>query len=317
MEAAPLHEDVAQAPSGGEAWWITASDGVRIRAANWAPEGKEAKGTVFLFTGRTEYIEKYGAVAGEYLARGYALLTCDWRGQGLADHALAEPLLGHVGDFAEFQRDVAAVVAHAERLQMPRPWFLVAHSMGGCIALRALHEGFPAKAVAFSAPMWGIQISPWKRPLAWLSSRLARWPAFAGRLAPGTTLEHTLLAAPFDSDENNLTTDRPTWDALKAQLEAHPELILGGPTLGWLRAAFDEMSALAKMPAPDMPAIAFLGTHERIVRPDRIRAGMAKWSRGELVIAQNGEHEIMMERPEIRDVFLDRSTALFDAHLNG
>jgi len=47
--------------------------------------GQHVKGTVLLFPGRTEYIEKYGPAAADFLARGFATVVIDWRGQGLAD----------------------------------------------------------------------------------------------------------------------------------------------------------------------------------------------------------------------------------------
>ena len=72
MTPAPLYTDIADGPSGGQAFWLTAEDGVRLRAAIW-PGG--SKGTVFLLPGRTEYIEKYGRAAGDLAARGFATAT--------------------------------------------------------------------------------------------------------------------------------------------------------------------------------------------------------------------------------------------------
>jgi len=58
MERAPFFADIDDGPEGGAAWWLTADDGLRIRLGVWSKEA--AKGTVLLFPGRTEYIEKYG-----------------------------------------------------------------------------------------------------------------------------------------------------------------------------------------------------------------------------------------------------------------
>ncbi|MEM8538398.1 MAG: alpha/beta hydrolase, partial [Pseudomonadota bacterium] len=114
MTAAPFFADLAKGPDGGAAFWTTTDDGVRLRFGIWPAEGKAAKGTVFLFTGRTEYIEKYGPVAARFAASGLATLAIDWRGQGLSDRLVAQPTLGHVGSFDDFQRDVAAAVSLAE-----------------------------------------------------------------------------------------------------------------------------------------------------------------------------------------------------------
>ena len=121
MEAAPLFESLAEGPDDGRAFWCRAEDGVRLRTAVW-PGGD--KGTVLLFPGRTEYIEKYGRAACDLLKRGYTTVTIDWRGQGLSDRPLADLLTGHVHEFVDYQKDVRAMVLLAEALDLPRPFHL-------------------------------------------------------------------------------------------------------------------------------------------------------------------------------------------------
>lgn len=310
MRPAPLHEDVAEAPPGGEAWWLPTADGAEIRACVWpAASATPARGTVLIFPGRTEYIEKYGPAAAVYTAEGYAVLTLDWRGQGLTARLFADRRLGHVLSFADYQRDLAAGLNLASWLDLPGPMFLVAHSMGGCIGLRALHEGLDVRAVAFSAPMWGVQMEWWEPPLAWASALAAPLPGLGGKLTPRTTLDHALYVDRFEG--NTLTTDREMWDFMRRQLDAHPDLTLGGPTLRWLRAALFETRALRRLPPPAVPAVTFLGTNERIVEPGPIRAKMAAWAGSRLEIVPNAEHEIMMERREVREAFFAQSLALF------
>ncbi len=83
-----------------------------VCASAWAtgPQ-RTAKGTVLLFPGRTEYIEKYGRAARDLYQRGFATLTVDWRGQGLADRMLEDARIGHVHYFTDYQKDVAAMIA--------------------------------------------------------------------------------------------------------------------------------------------------------------------------------------------------------------
>ncbi|HHC29296.1 MAG TPA: alpha/beta hydrolase, partial [Rhodobacterales bacterium] len=96
MEAAPLFTEVADAPPNGKAVWRQADDGMRLRIGWWSPVPASApKGTVFLFPGRTEYIEKYGSAARVFTAGGYGLITIDWRGQGLTERAFPDRRLGH------------------------------------------------------------------------------------------------------------------------------------------------------------------------------------------------------------------------------
>ncbi len=73
LTAAPLFTDVFPGPEGGVAHWAVTSDGKRIRVAHWPLTG--AKGTVLIFTGRTEYIEKYAHIAADLHAAGYAVAS--------------------------------------------------------------------------------------------------------------------------------------------------------------------------------------------------------------------------------------------------
>lgn len=307
MEEAPYFEDVADAPVGGRACWLTADDGVRIRVVYWGGEG--LKGTLLLFPGRTEYAEKYGRTAQDLSARGLATLAVDWRGQGLADRLHGDEMLGHVRRFSDYQRDVRAMVAAAKDLGAPEPYYLLGHSMGGCIGLRALHEGLEVKAAAFSAPMWGIYLAPAMRPTAWALSNATSKLGIGGRLAPGTKRDTYVLAEPFD--DNMLTTDRDMWDYMVRQAEAQPELTLGGPSLHWLAEALRETRKLHIMPSPPHRAICFLGTRERIVDVPRIETRMRRWENGTLSMQDGAEHEVLMESAAMRASILDEMTGFF------
>ncbi|MEM1374820.1 MAG: alpha/beta hydrolase [Pseudomonadota bacterium] len=308
MEAAPLHNDVAEGPHGGSAYWLHTEDGLRIRAAVWSAE--KPKGTLFLFPGRTEYIEKYGRAAREYGARGLSTIVVDWRGQGLADRMLNNPSIGHVMRFRDYQMDVAAVVDAARRLKLPKPWYLLAHSMGGCIGLRAVMEGLEVEACAFSAPMWGVQISPMVRPVAWTLSSILPWFGLGGLRSPGTQHQVYVLSEPFE--DNTLTNDREMWEYMGRHATAHAELSLGSPSIIWLREALREMYTLSTRPAPKMPCVCFLGTNERIVDPGRIRRRMTDWPGGRLIEFPEAEHEVIMEEEPIRNRVFDESVAVFE-----
>ncbi|MBV0914094.1 alpha/beta fold hydrolase [Anianabacter salinae] len=308
-DAAPFLADLADGPEGGHAVWTHAADGVRLRIGLW-PRA-DAAGTVLLFPGRTEYIEKYGRAARDLAARGLATVAIDWRGQGLADRLLPDAAPGHVADFADYQLDVAALVAVARAQGLPEPYTLIGHSMGGCIGLRAVMDGLPVKAAAFSAPMWGIAIAGMMRPAAWALSWAARRINLGHAYPPGTSGESYAAATPFD--DNMLTRDREMFDYMRRQVVEKPELALGGPSYQWLNEALTECRALSRLPAPDLPCVTFLGTHERIVDPGRIHARMAQWPRGRLEIVDGGEHETMMERPEVRARFFDAVAGIADA----
>jgi lysophospholipase len=306
---APLYAE-ADGPADGRAFWLTTQDGLRLRAAIW--NAAAPAGTVFLLPGRSEYVEKYGRAARDLAKAGYATLTVDWRGQGLSDRTCADPLLGHIDDFAEYQTDLDALLAFATRENLPRPWYLLPHSMGGCIALRALSRGLPFNAVAFSAPMWGILMSSALRPVATLLARASRWTGLHQRYVPGTNDQSYLLSTPFAG--NTLTTDPVMWDYMYQHCFTHADLRMGGPSLGWLHAALTECRALTRLPAPPYPALCALGSLEKIVDPRPIHALMARWPNARLNLYDGAEHEVLMERPTHRNAFLNGAVTLFRDH---
>lgn len=310
MQQAPYHADVADGPENGHAVWATCDDGVRIRVGLWPLQG--ARGTVLIFPGRTEYIEKYGPAARAFAARGFASMAIDWRGQGLAERMLDDSRTGHVMHFRDYQRDLAAALSVVDHAGLPRPFYLVAHSMGGAIGLRALMEHLPVQAAVFSAPMWGIRISPPLRPVARALAWASRLVGAGHRYAPGTNPVPYTEAESFD--DNTLTTDPEMFAWMNTQTTTYPDLALGGPSMRWLHEALSETKALRERPSPEMPCLTFLGSNERIVDTPRIYERMSRWPSGKLDLVERGEHEVMMERAPLRTHFFDEASAHFNAH---
>jgi lysophospholipase len=293
-EAAALHDDVSDAPPGGRAFWLATSDGLRLRAAVW--DGGD-RGTVVVFPGRTEFIEKYGRVVGRLQARGFSVAVIDWRGQGLSQRREIHPHLGHVEDFRHYQRDVEALLAHPLVAGLPGPRHMLAHSMGACIGLRTLLERSDFAAAILSAPMWHLQMKTAVRELTSRVTQLAGAFGLGHRLTPGTSDRPTPLAVGFEL--NALTSDPDQFAWCLAQISGHPELALAGPNMHWTRAAIEEMSRLYIAPLPRLPVLTFLGSDEQVVSSKVVRAQMAKMPQGRLVELPGARHEIFMERPEI------------------
>ncbi|MCB1411389.1 MAG: alpha/beta hydrolase, partial [Rhodobacteraceae bacterium] len=120
--------------------------------------------------------------------------------------------------------------------------------------------------------------------------------------APTTGPDFGLPSMAFET--GNLTTDRDQFDRMKAQIRTDPRLSLGGPTLRWMAAAMSEMRALAALPSPTVPALFGLGGDEAIVSARAIRDRVARWPGAELVDYPGAKHELLMERPSVRDDFL-------------
>ena len=302
IEAAPFFTRRSpRRPRAGAAYWLTASDGVRLRAVVWAGG---ARGTAVVFPGRTEFAEKYGRVAGA--AGGARALGGGDRlaRPGAVGPAPGNPMLGYVEDFRDYQRDVAALMALEARLDLPGPRYLFAHSMGGCIGLRTLLERADFCGAVFSGPMWHLQMRPATRELTSKMTRLANLVGLGGRLMPGTSAQPTALAASFEG--NALTSDRETFAWCVAQITAHPELALGGPSMQWTYAALEEMARLYVAPLPRLPVLVLLAGDETVVSTSVIRSQVARMPQGELAEFHGARHEIFMEQPAILDRVWER-----------
>ena len=136
---------------------------------------------------------------------------------------------------------------------------------------------------------------------------------FGRAFAPGND-RRTFWARPFE--RNVFTTDPGRFARIAGLLASAPHLFLGGPTIGWARAAFRAMRRF------DDPRIAWrAGTPILIVASgaDRVtdcaaaERFAARLAPGSLVVVDGAEHEILIERDALRDQFW----AAFDAFVPG
>ena len=310
-DAAPM---MGHGPAGARAVWCRASDRVRLRVVVWPHPG--ARGTVLILPGRTEHAEKYADTAAGLARRGFASAAVDWRGQGLADRMLADPRKGHVGSFDDYQRDLSAFSQACDAAGLPGPRHMLGHSMGGCIGLRGLMDGFAVASAAFSAPMWGIKVPAGKTAVVRRLSGFACALGLGATWAPPPASGPVCYAATAPFDGNILTSDRAEWDAMQADLCAHPQVQIAGPTLGWLHQSLLECHRLAARPSPAVPVLTAVGGDEAIVDVAAIESRMARWPGGRLLRIDGARHELLMEAPARREPLLDAFAAQFAAHGN-
>ena len=289
---------------------LIAVDGVRLRAARWTPE--TPRGTVVLLGGRTEFIEKYFETIGDLLSRGLAVATMDWRGQGGSERQLRNAMKGHVDDFSLYERDFAVfrrdVLAHC-----PRPWIGLCHSMGGAIMLRIAHEGrCPFDRLALSAPMVGLygrRAPRIERALVEALDGLG----LGGSFAPGVG-RGPYGMEPFEG--NLLTSDPVRYNRIAALLRQYPSVGLGGPTIGWVHAAFRLMRAFAN---PDYareirtPILVVAAGGDRIVDTRAVERFASRLRGGSLIVIDGAKHELLMERDSLRRLFFEAFDAFAPA----
>ncbi|MCF3974625.1 alpha/beta fold hydrolase [Paracoccus salsus] len=310
QEPAPFRQLPDDDRRPATAFWVTADDGVRLRLALWRSDADRTMGSVLLFPGRTEYIEKYAPFAQRLNAEGYEVMAIDWRGQGMSDRLQKDPRPGHVGNFSDYQRDVVEMVVAATDLDLPRPWHLLAHSMGGCIGLAALHDQLPIASAVFSAPMWGINLRQMPHGVALGVAYMAGRLGHGGRSTPGSGAGGTyFLDEAFSA--NLLTTDASEWCRLLREAAEWPELTIGGASFNWVSQALNECSRLARLDSPALPMTVSLGREEKVVSIPAIRDRVARWPGATLLEIEGARHEVMMDGPERREQFLDAALRQF------
>lgn len=275
---------------------------VSLRFAHARP--RSARATVLVLPGRGEFIEKYAETTNDLLERGFATAHVEWRGQGLSDRLLRDPVPGHINDYAEYLEDLGAAVGRCMDLALPRPLLMLAHSMGGQIGLRFLHDA-PGRfaAAVMTAPMWGIRLGPLPMVLARAIAEAAVRLGAAGRYAPG---QAAWDIARCTFERNPLTSCPDRFATYRALLERRPELALGGVTYGWLAASLRSI-ALTRRPgyleAIGTPVLVCQSALERIVCNRSQGELVRRLPRGRLEIFPEARHEILMELPAVRAHF--------------
>src|SRR5215470_3549139 len=142
------------APSGAITGSFKSAGGMKLRFARWEPTRPPKRGTVCVFQGRGEFIEKYFEVVADLRRRGFGVATMDWRGQGGSSRMLSNPNKGFVRSFADFDQDLAYFMKEVVLPNCAPPYIAVAHSMGGNILLRNASQSKSwFSRMVLSAPM--------------------------------------------------------------------------------------------------------------------------------------------------------------------
>ena len=125
-------------PAGAsESSWTT-SDGHCIRRIDWI--ASQPKGSILFLSGRADFYEKYLEAMAHWHDRNWTVTAFDWRGQGGSGRLGDDAFTGHVEDFGLWVADLRQFWGEWTR-QRPGPKFVIGHSMGGHLALRAVAEG--------------------------------------------------------------------------------------------------------------------------------------------------------------------------------
>lgn len=289
------HQQEAESPAGNRAWQITRlapGKGPTLRYGVSLPSGATtehmARFIVFI-NGRTEWIEKYSHIPADLqLEDDIGFLTWDHRGQGASGGERA-----FIDDYSDYTADAHRITS---KICKSKPYIVIAHSMGGLIALHAAMQGLiKPVAMVLSSPLLALPERPVPKILARpIATILGAIPATT-RLSSGAG---AFNKGPFEG--NPLTSDHDRFQMIKAT--PYP---LGGVKFGWLNATFDAIAYVndpANLARFETPTLVLTGSDERVVDPEGTRAWVQhaashSKARIEFDVIHGARHELFSETP--------------------
>jgi lysophospholipase len=301
-------------PDGWHWDWVENDKGQRLRCG-WTmpdlPEGEKPKGFVVIAPGLSEFCEKYFETIRDLKKDGFAVAILEWRGHGLSDRYLPEDR--HRRHSEGFENDVADFQFFMDKLDQIRKKHdladlktaLLAHSMGGNISLRYLHDKPEAfDSATFSAPMFGINLTATQRPIlkptCTLFNSLGKGNWYAPGQGPWTRLKYNV-------SKLTMSTDKSRREVQGKWFEHNPDLTAGGVTYGWLLEAYKSCETVQ---SPDFqkniktPVFIGIAENEVVVNNKDILTTAAGIKGAKVKEYEEARHELLMERNEIRGQFL-------------
>ena len=297
----------------GWRWHTFKRDGRRLRFGAVSPKDKIPDAIVVCLPGLSEFAEKYFETARDCLDKNLAFWVFDWMGQGKSDRYIKNSQKRHIRSYERDVEDLHALIMDyikhsAVHPDVGRiPMVMLAHSMGAHIGLHYLlrHPG-SFECAAFTAPLLKLKV------FEAVNSHVAKWivgtKAFFSdtRYAPGFgNWREEIRTTPslnFFSDDSVRSAIHNAWCLADAELQ------VGGITWGWLYETHKSCMALWKnnpLKLLDTHCVIGVAGKERFVSNRAIRKAAGVMPNATLLEFPESKHEILMEREEIRKVFIN------------
>lgn len=231
------------------------------------------------------------------LQNSYCVYSYDHRGQGFSGRMLSNSQIGHVQEFQDYLDDLHKVIQFVVQPRKGERLFLFGHSMGGLIALGYVAQHSRVDALVLSAPMLGINTSPWPHWLAnlivWSYTRLGGGENY--------TVGHSdWHPKPFA--DNPLTRDRDRYYYSELLFKRNPEVVIGGVSHQWLYAS---MAFIDKLPEQlsrlHIPVLLLQAGDEHFVEKDAHTMFCNAYSNCEIQVYPEARHQLLMEANPVRD----------------
>lgn len=160
----------------------------------------EPKASVFLVHGFGEHSGRYFHVIESLRQENFEVWCIDFRG-----HGHSEGKRGDVADFCRYEEDVLAGLDHISnhRTNADQKIFLLAHSMGALVSLRAINKAKPeVNGIVLSCPLFALKMPMpvWKRWASFVLAKLTpRIKVRSGIKGLDLSSDHEVVSA-YDND---------------------------------------------------------------------------------------------------------------------
>jgi lysophospholipase len=282
--------------------FMTTPDQQSLRYGIWYSPKEKQKGAILLLNGRREFMEKYSETIEELNHEGFNVYSFDWRGQGLSSRRLANRNKGFIDDYDVYLSDLDMFVTKIVKPESVHPLFIIAHSMGGHIALRFMHDhNDVADMAVLTSPMIDIFGSSLSKGFVKLITRIA--------IKTGFSHSYTIGSGDYTDEKfkgNELTSDPVRFMDAKTTITKNPDLALGGATYGWLSATLKSIDILtqpgfaAKITTPILMVIA---GDDKIVSTKAQKKICTMLPNCRLKEISDARHEIFKETDTVRSIF--------------
>lgn len=287
----PLLDNLAELPL------LLTTDGRKLYCATYPAENP--RGTVLLLHGFTENTLKYSELIYSLLYSGYSVAAYDQRGHGRSwrDPEVHPSSVTHVDRIDDYVQDLDLVVRTILK-DMPKPWFLFAHSMGGAVAVLYLENMTPVfNRVVLCAPMIAPNLSGLSPKAACRICRIARCIHHEKR--------HPFFMKPYSGPEdfqssNATDENRFAWyDSIKAARNEFQNTV---PSYQWIMEAVRVTETILTPGKPERircPILLYTAALDTTVLPGPQEAFIRRVPKGKQVLVQGARHEIYRSADDV------------------
>lgn len=273
---------------------ISGKGGMPLFCSVFRPENPV--GTVLIVHGFTENICKYSELIYSLVHHDYSVVAYDQRGHGRSGRAegLPHPSVTHVDRFEDYVEDLE-MICDAVLRSCPKPWKILAHSMGGAVTALYLEKHHD---VFSSAVLCSPMISP---NLGGIPAFVVKPFCFAACLF-GRGKQYPFFRKPYagpEAFETSCATDpeRFAWyDAVKA---ARVEFQNSVPSYGWIKESVAVTGKILAPGAPESiscPVLLSAADMDTAVMPEPQKAFISRVPEGKYLFVKGTRHEIFRSR---------------------